>query len=147
MEVWDKERQIVGIARSQLINPIAFGQTYLEEVGHRLSDADDYTREFTNFFRNALLKQIFTEIGIDLAMTGQQKVLTPTGGIDLTPANMNLQTQSPGSSIKFHLDAAMLAQVQNVPGFVPVIINIQPIRSCICFLGLAESGHNVPASS
>jgi len=49
------------------------------------------------------------------------------GGIDLTPANMNLQTRNGGAGIKFHMDPAMLAQLQNAPGFVPVIISIQPL--------------------
>ncbi|MEI7998793.1 MAG: dephospho-CoA kinase, partial [Candidatus Omnitrophota bacterium] len=58
------------------------------------------------------------------------------GGIDLTPANNVLQTQNDGQSIKFHLDPAMLNQLQNAPGFVPVIINIQPLNSLQKFLGV-----------
>lgn len=56
------------------------------------------------------------------------------GGIDLTPANMNLQTQNSGGEIKFHLDPAMLQQLQNAPGFVPVIINIKPLENLRIFL-------------
>ena len=62
-----------------------------------------------------------------------------TGGIDLTPANMNLQTQNAGGEIKFYLDPAMLTQLQNAPGFVPVIINIQPMTDLRQFLGLNYS--------
>ena len=62
-----------------------------------------------------------------------------TGGIDLTPANMNLQTRNNGGEIKFYLDPAQLAQLQNAPGFVPVIINIQPMTNLRMFLGLADS--------
>ncbi len=65
--------------------------------------------------------------------------MTAKGGIDLTPANMNLQTQNSGSEIRFHLDPAMLQQLQNAPGFVPVIINIQPLKSLSQFLGLTQS--------
>jgi len=57
-----------------------------------------------------------------------------TGGIDLTPANKVLQTQNAGEGIKFHLDPPMLQQLQNAPGFVPVIINIQPMRDLKGFL-------------
>jgi len=56
------------------------------------------------------------------------------GGIDLTPANMNLQTND-SEGIKFHIDPAMLKQLQNAPGFVPVIINIQPLTDLRRFLG------------
>ncbi len=38
--------------------------------------------------------------------------------------------------IKFHLDPAMLEQLQDAPGFVPVIINIQPMTDLRSFLGL-----------
>ncbi len=65
--------------------------------------------------------------------------LTSTGGIDLTPANMNLQTQNSNGDIKFHLDPVMLAQLKNTPGFVPVIINIQPMTDLRQFLGLQEN--------
>jgi len=65
--------------------------------------------------------------------------VTKRGGIDLTPANMNLQTQNAGEEIKFHLDPAMLQQLQNAPGFVPVIISIQPMGNLRAFLGLNET--------
>jgi hypothetical protein len=68
------------------------------------------------------------------------------GGIDLTPANMNLQTKmdsrfrgNDNGRIKFHLDPAMLQQLQNAPGFVPVIINIQPLTDLRSFLGVGVS--------
>ena len=75
-------------------------------------------------------------------LTDHAMTINKTGGIDLTPANMNLQTKNgfPLSrndggmaigmavGIKFHLDPAMLAQLQNAPGFVPVIISVKPIE-------------------
>jgi len=65
--------------------------------------------------------------------------LSNTGGVDLTPANMNLQTQNSGEAIKFHLDPAQLERLQNAPGFVPVIINIQPLNNLKQFLGIDAS--------
>ena len=35
---------------------------------------------------------------------------------------------------KFQLDPAMLAQLQNAPGFVPVIIDIEPLKDLKSFL-------------
>ena len=69
------------------------------------------------------------------AMAGEGR---DTGGIDLTPAVMKLQTQNPDGEIKFHLDPAMLAQLQNAPGFVPVIISIQPMTDLKAFLGVGR---------
>jgi hypothetical protein len=60
------------------------------------------------------------------------------GGIDLTPANMNLQTQNINEEIKFKFDPAMLQQLQKVSGFVPVIINIQLLENLPAFLGFNQ---------
>ena len=58
------------------------------------------------------------------------------GGIDLTPAKMNFQVKNDTSMvIRFHLDPGMLEKLQNAPGFVPVIINIQPMTDLKLFLG------------
>jgi len=77
-----------------------------------------------------------------------------TGGIDLTPARMDLQVKKEIASlprndtnytpnegignidmgIKFHLDPAMLQQLQDAPGFVPVIVKIQPLNDLKSFL-------------
>jgi hypothetical protein len=57
------------------------------------------------------------------------------GGIDLT-SDKALTVQNNGQGINFHLDPAQLAQLQNAPGFVPAIINIQPLESLSAFLGI-----------
>ena len=66
----------------------------------------------------------------------QAQVAQNPGGIDLSPDKMNLKVQNNENEIKFHLDPAMLKQLQNAPGFVPMIINIQPLKSLQIFLGL-----------
>lgn len=49
------------------------------------------------------------------------------GGIDLTSDKaFQVQKNSQGN-ITFNLDPAMLQQLQNAPGFVPIIINIQSV--------------------
>ena len=58
------------------------------------------------------------------------------GGIDLTPANLNLQMTNIGGVITFHMDPVMLAQLKNAPGFMPVVIKIQPLDSLSQFLGV-----------
>ena len=68
------------------------------------------------------------------AAMNSQKLDKDLGGIDLTPANMNLQTQNAGAGIKFYLDPVILQELQDAPGFVPVIINIQPLKSLQEFL-------------
>ena len=49
---------------------------------------------------------------------------------------MNLQTQNAGEAIKFHIDPAMLRQLKNSPGFVPVILHIEPLTNLQKFLGI-----------
>ena len=89
-------------------------------------------------------------------LTEDQSMKSPSrkGGIDLTPANMNVQTKVMDSrfrgndiagngndmakgGIKFHMDPAMLERLRNAPGFVPVIINILPMTDLRLFLGLS----------
>ena len=72
---------------------------------------------------------------VNLAMT------TVKGGIDLTPANMNVEVRNgmdASQAIKFHLDPSMLQKLQNATGFVPVIINIQPMTDIRTFLGIND---------
>jgi hypothetical protein len=83
------------------------------------------------FVSPAPAQMIYQQSRVDAPLQKPEK----TGGIDLTPANMNLQTQNNGGEIKFNIDPAMLERLQNAPGFVPVIINIQPINSLQEFLG------------
>jgi len=84
--------------------------------------------------------------GGDRAMKGDLKPVhlksvnkLDTGGIDLTPANKILQTQNAGVAIKFHLNPAQLAQLQNAPGFTVGSITIQPLKSLSTFLGLPDN--------
>jgi hypothetical protein len=57
------------------------------------------------------------------------------GGIDLAAAGAGLEVNST-KDIRFHLDPAMLQQLQNNPGFVPVIINTRPVTDLRMFLGI-----------
>lgn len=56
------------------------------------------------------------------------------GGIDLTSQRMQIKERSEGQGIQFHIDPATLQQLQNAPGFVPVIISVQPLRNLKAFL-------------
>ncbi|MDE2010023.1 MAG: protein kinase [Candidatus Omnitrophica bacterium] len=71
------------------------------------------------------------------AMAGYNRM--ENGGIDLTAANMNLQTRNSGGKIKVHFDSAQLARWQNAPGFVPVIVNVQPLADLRQFLGIHQN--------
>jgi hypothetical protein len=92
-----------------------------------------------------------------MATSIQKDAMAQRGGIDLTPASMHLQTKmSSGvsgmntrlggndngmavqgnSGIRFHIDPAILAQLQNAQGFVPVIITIEPMTDLRGFLGV-----------
>ena len=72
-------------------------------------------------------------------------MLSP-GGIDFKSDKVDsaFAVKSGGGEIKFHVDPAMLEQLQNAPGFRPLIINIQPLHDLHGFLGLSESS---PSSS
>ncbi|MBF0504502.1 MAG: hypothetical protein HQL14_05290 [Candidatus Omnitrophica bacterium] len=75
--------------------------------------------------------------------TGAHLQPTQNGGIDLTSAQMNLQTQSNGGAIKFKMDPDTFRQFLNAPGLVPVIVNIQPLTDLKMFLGAAVDQSSV----
>ena len=62
---------------------------------------------------------------LDAAMLQEEK----KGGIDFNSDKMDIGIQNSGEGIKFKIDPAMLQQLQNAPGFSPVIINIQPMTN------------------
>ncbi|MBF0490336.1 MAG: hypothetical protein HQL15_06900, partial [Candidatus Omnitrophica bacterium] len=62
------------------------------------------------------------------------KAITSTGGIDFTPDKMNLQVQNIGGKIKVTVDPAMLAQLQNTPGFSPYVVSVEPLNDLRGFL-------------
>ena len=64
---------------------------------------------------------------------GDLAMASGPGGIDLNPTRMGLQVNK-GGLIKFHLDPSQLAQLQNAPGFVPVIIGVKPLNDLQGFL-------------
>jgi hypothetical protein len=77
---------------------------------------------------------------IKVAISLKKQVIKPAdlamrGGIDLS-SDKALSVQNNGQDIKFHIDPAQLQQLENAPGFVPVIINIQPLKSLSVFLGI-----------
>jgi hypothetical protein len=59
------------------------------------------------------------------------------GGIHLTFDKV-LSVQNNGQVIEFPIDPTLFAQLQNAPGFVPVIINIQPMTDLRGWLGLEK---------
>jgi hypothetical protein len=152
---WNTNTEKIGIARSQLTDTLEFGMTYLEEMGHRLSQADDYTREFTEFFMNALVKEIFRQNGINFEtrlanVSGTQRptqnavVANPAensaenpGGIDLTAQRFNLDIRNQGGDFKFDIDPAKWQDV-TIDGFNPVIINITPVADLPVFLSRTQ---------
>ena len=57
------------------------------------------------------------------------------GGIDLG-TDKALLIQNNGQGIKFHLDPAQLLALQNAPGFMPIIVDMQPVGDIRNFLGV-----------
>ncbi|MGE0267751.1 MAG: phosphoribosyltransferase family protein [Candidatus Omnitrophota bacterium] len=66
---------------------------------------------------------------------------TPTGGIDLTPNNLNLEIRRDNSGLPIPLTPQQLEGV-NIEGLYPVIINITPISNLPLLLGIADRQEN-----
>ncbi len=77
-------------------------------------------------------------------------LLSGPGGINFNAdkTNQALQIKNSAGEIKFNPDPAMLEQLENTTGFMPVIINIQPMNDLKLFLGLtAPPGSSALASA
>ncbi len=128
-----------GLGEKEFVNPMDGSDTAWDNARqemHHMGGDINFTSNQSNGDKHVTVS--LTGIPADVAMDASSAInpLTRfrsnvgtasqngTGGINFTSANMNLQTQNAGEAIKFHLDAAQLAQLQNAPGFVPVIINI-----------------------
>ena len=147
----DQIMQKIADQEARLVRPGGF-------ISHRYRGSDNYQEEAV---KEKVLKVI--SAGDFYSDTFLQKIsptdkeARDTGGIDLTPARMNLQTQmdsrfrgndkevngndraggwNDSAGIKFNLTPAMLEQLQNAPGFTPLIINIQPMTDLRRFLSV-----------
>jgi hypothetical protein len=59
----------------------------------------------------------------------KDKAMVTPGGIDLNAANLNLQIQRDGNGVPLPLRLQDVSRLQNIDGFVPIILDIQPITS------------------
>ena len=141
----------VTIGNNEMTEPIARAYYQLLAPGGILYlNNAGVTKEFLAYLRDekkgTILEsragyEVLFQKKIDAVMLNENR-----GGIDLTPAKMNLETQNAGEGIRFHLDPALLRQLQDAPGFVPVIINIQPLMDLRGFLGV-NLQENTPQES
>ena len=56
------------------------------------------------------------------------------GGIDLNPANLQLETRGDADELHFSVNPSLLKDM-SVDGFVPVILNVSPVNSLPLLLG------------
>jgi len=88
---------------------------------------------------------IKSDVVSNAAMGAQKNTLinhtaSPTGGIDLNANRMQLNVQKLGSGVGINFDPAMIKSFESgdFQGFVPMIINIQPINNIAVMLGIKE---------
>lgn len=75
------------------------------------------------------------DVGVaDSAM--QAAVDSTVGGIDLTPQGFDLQVKGSSDKIVFNLDERQLAFFEKLPGFMPVVVGIRPMKDLPQFLGI-----------
>lgn len=79
----------------------------------------------------------YVSVGVasDAAMLGNTDQKRKVGGIDLNPANLNLQIKRDGKGVPLPIQFQDLQNI-NVNGFLPVIIKITPISNLPLLLGI-----------
>ena len=109
-----------------------FDEFYHVEPGFETESLQEILRKSIDL----TIQQVAERIRMETGHSPVAEKISGPGGIDFTQARMNIQTQNTGEGIKFHLDPAQLAQLQNAEGFVPVIISMQPMVNVRKFLGI-----------
>jgi len=92
---------------------------------------------FLEYVKDQLQSRSERDSSPSMAVEVKNKAMAVNGGIDLT-SDKALSVQNYGQGIKFHIDPEQLAQLQNARGFVPEIINIEPLGDLRKFLGAAS---------
>ncbi len=76
------------------------------------------------------------QLRADSAMLANNAIMeSEVGGIDFTTGGLPLDIQNSGEEIKFNLTPETIQKLENLHGFEPVILNIQPDASIRLFLG------------
>jgi hypothetical protein len=103
----------------------------------------DYLKAVISFSKHLLGLDIQSQADFVSKNWAMVTEMAEVGGIDFKSDRMDiLDVKNEGDGIKFNLSPAQLKQFENVSGFTPVIINIQPVKDLPMFLGL-----DTPAAS
>ncbi len=85
---------------------------------------------------------------VDQALQSQQRERPDTtGGIDFNPDLLELQIKRDGEGVPLPVLDQPVEVLENIPGFVPVIIEMTPVPSLPLLLGLSEAERRLFASS
>jgi hypothetical protein len=75
--------------------------------------------------------------GIEIS---KDNAMTPYGGIDLQTDRMDLNIVGNAGAFQIEIPTVQLEQLKkDVTGFVPLILNVEPLQSLPAFLGMAEN--------
>jgi hypothetical protein len=117
---------------------VSGGDISKENLGKPFLNIYDYLDPDSERINSDELRRLLNAIQISFPRDMAQINNAQKGGIDFNSDKINLQFQNTGQAIRFHIDQAQLARLQSAPGFVPVIINIQPMTDLRLWLGLND---------
>ena len=84
--------------------------------------------------------------GAVLTSPGVVQSVDLKGGIDLNAANLNLQIKRDGNGVPLPLLQQDLTQMNNIQGFIPVIIEVKPAANLPIFSELQQEANTRVAS-
>lgn len=129
---FNRTTEKIGVLQDSLASKWAFAMTYIHETLHWLSGENDDTRAFETAIFSVLTKAI---LELNKKDTDEAMMSAP-GGIDLNISKMDFQVQNSGEAIRFNIDPALIRQMQDATGLVPLIIDFQPTQSLTQFMGI-----------
>lgn len=126
----------------------------VEETSFNFTEEGDYQiRGATEVYRLVEGAWIpYTPPVNESAETGESSTVvkeTPLGGIDLNPARLKIEVNKENGGLQIEFDPQILEAIrqQGIEGFVPVIINIQPIKSALPLLSQGADESQIQTAS
>ncbi|MBF0479490.1 MAG: hypothetical protein HQL26_08405 [Candidatus Omnitrophica bacterium] len=124
---------------TEMIRELQF--SYEEEILRLERELKKNIEELLQVYRNGLAEKFrMSDFAHSEKAKGDQAQITnpapKDGGIDLNAAHLKVDVDQEGRGFEIKTDPAMIEQLKNINGFVPVIIDVVPVTNLRMLLGL-----------
>ena len=126
-----------GLVKPKEVDPLAeLNDVASVQAGADVGTSDSSVKRLKQIIKRA--DEFGRDIRRDLSGDGFVQVNSQPkyGGIDLNPANLKIEINKENGGLNVEFDPKLLEEIrqQGIRGFIPVIINVQPLKSALPLL-------------